>query len=342
MGTAGQNNVLTMIPARDQQEFDLLPKRDRAFIKDWLAWTDTNLEYLRHTAPIATLDAPGVGHVDGTCAIDPGSDDGFLFLFNPNHMAMNASLAVDESMGISNTSATSHWTVTQLYPEAGKGKVVGVWEHGQGLQVEVGGSDALVLQLDKKTEKIEETESAGVAVQLIGAKGAAGVGADQTLHLTEVEGVYGSTEKLTVAVASSEASLPHAAVAAVQVNGVACTGDARAQATTRLSEVEVEVDFVGDSPVYHAMPISPTAVATPDFKGGWFNVTFVIPAAIKSQLQQRQEDYPIKWEDDDYHAAWLVPTRLLMFPFLSPASDSMEIEMWIDGKNVTLTKAYNR
>ena len=70
IGTAGQNNVLTMIPARDPEEFQLFPAADLAFIKRWLAWTDTNLRFLRNTMPIAQLGEPTVGEVDGTASMD--------------------------------------------------------------------------------------------------------------------------------------------------------------------------------------------------------------------------------------------------------------------------------
>jgi hypothetical protein len=57
VGTAGQNLVLTMIPARDMAEYTMLPQSDRDFISGWLAWTDTNLAYLRNTLPIATRES---------------------------------------------------------------------------------------------------------------------------------------------------------------------------------------------------------------------------------------------------------------------------------------------
>ena len=55
VGTAGQNLVVTMIPARDESEYSLFPQADRDFISRWVNWTDTNLVYLRNTLPIATL-----------------------------------------------------------------------------------------------------------------------------------------------------------------------------------------------------------------------------------------------------------------------------------------------
>jgi hypothetical protein len=63
---------------------------------------------------------------------------------------------------------------------------------------------------------------------------------------------------------------------------------------------------------------------------------------LLAQLADRQKAYPIQWEEADYRAAWLVQTRLLMYPFISPVSDSkLKISLLIDGKPVSLTKAYN-
>ena len=38
VATAGQNLVVTMIPARDMEEFKLLPQADMDFITKWVNW----------------------------------------------------------------------------------------------------------------------------------------------------------------------------------------------------------------------------------------------------------------------------------------------------------------
>ena len=112
-------------------------------------WTDANLEYLRNTMPIATLNGPGLGKVDGT-AMMSDADEGYVFLFNPNLRVHNASLSVDESLGLSNASSSTKWTVTEIYPR--ENTVVGTWTHGDLLSVAVVGSDARVLHLTKASE----------------------------------------------------------------------------------------------------------------------------------------------------------------------------------------------
>ena len=60
LATAGLNNVLCMLPARDESEFTLFPKEDVAFIHDWLAWTDTHIQHLKNTSPLPGMDEVGV------------------------------------------------------------------------------------------------------------------------------------------------------------------------------------------------------------------------------------------------------------------------------------------
>jgi hypothetical protein len=52
IAVAGWNNVLNMIPARDSAEHASFSDKDRAWLRGWLQWTDTNKELLRHTRTI--------------------------------------------------------------------------------------------------------------------------------------------------------------------------------------------------------------------------------------------------------------------------------------------------
>ena len=271
VGTAGQNLVLTMIPARDVAEYAMFPKEDMAFIQHWIAWTDDNLVLLRNTMPIATLGGPALGSVDGTAAMH--GDEGVVFLFNPNMLTETAALTVDESVGISNSSAGRTWHVVELYPRPGAS--VGVWAHGQQVSVGVQGSDARVLKL---TLVVKQDVAEGAQQKAL-----------QKEHQQHPALVCG----------------------------------------------------MGSSAVVHAMPISPQAVAPVSFAGGWFNVSFVVTQAISDQLAARKKAYPIEWTETDARAAWLVPHRLLMAPFIADPADSMVVDMLIDGKPVAPTPAYN-
>merc|ERR1712072_322456 len=72
------------------------------------------------------------------------------------------------------------------------------------------------------------------------------------------------------------------------------------------------------------------------------------------QLKDRESTYPIPWTHtnasgscglphcvDDSKATWLIPSRLLLSPFLTNATANMVVDLFIDGKNVGLKRSYN-
>jgi hypothetical protein len=160
IGTAGLNNVLCMIPARDQEEFTLFPEKDLAFISRWLSWTDANKKFLEHTRPISTLPPPTLGSVDGTCALFQNS--GFLFLFNPNPTPMAAQLTADESICIDNATLPLQWNVQMLYPQQ---QALPKLYAGTTFSVNVPGASAVVVQLDLDAEQLSPT-----AIDVLGAQ----------------------------------------------------------------------------------------------------------------------------------------------------------------------------
>ena len=159
IGSAGLNNVLAMIPARDAQEFTLLPSADRAFIARWLAFTDVHIRALGHAAPIPTLPPPSLASIDGWHAFANDSH-GLLFLFNPAPNARNVSLTVDESIGISNASAAHCWDANELYPVDDAPAPLGgpAWRHGSVVVLWLAGSEARVIQLSQRDAACEHDD----------------------------------------------------------------------------------------------------------------------------------------------------------------------------------------
>ena len=49
IGTGGLNNVINMLPARDKEEFALLPTEDLEWVSKWMQWTDDNVGLLQQT-----------------------------------------------------------------------------------------------------------------------------------------------------------------------------------------------------------------------------------------------------------------------------------------------------
>jgi hypothetical protein len=97
VGTAGLNNVINMIPAKDPQEFALFPAEDLAFVKQWMAWTDENVGLLQQTKVMPTLPQPSAGKLDGVVMVV--NNNGAMFLYNPTARELPFSTLLDASLG---------------------------------------------------------------------------------------------------------------------------------------------------------------------------------------------------------------------------------------------------
>lgn len=309
-----------MIPARDIPEFQMFPDKDLTFIRDWLAWTDAHLPQLRMTRPIATLGPPALGSVDGTCAIFNNS--GFLFLFNPNMYALNVTLNVDESIGISATSG--EWTVAELYPQ--NGTAVGLWHFNQTVTLLIGGSSSRVLKISHQPSTVQSSSNLRITSDDVAIPHYYVNETVRAVQITHATAVSGS--RATAVLHGIPLGMP------VILNGVRCNESERPSTTLRLT-----AQFEGVS-VRHAMPISDTPVP-PGFDGGLWKTSFTVPPAISAQLAERRQSYPIPWTPADYKATWLVPERLLLNVFLEKPSDEMNLTLSIDGVQHALTPSYN-
>ena len=143
IATAGWNNVVDMIPARDSEEARHFSVEDKAWIRGWLEWTAKNKENLLHTRTI--LEQPAIGRVDGTAAIV--GDRGYLFLFNPNYKQLPAHLSLDETIGLTKG---EKYLLKEVYPESGRllGKPgTGLWSRGDVVNLALDGTSATVFEL---------------------------------------------------------------------------------------------------------------------------------------------------------------------------------------------------
>jgi len=99
IGTGPFNLVMNYIPARDTNEVKYFSNKDKQWLHYWTDWPDKHIKYMRKLRPI--IGQPMVGHVDGSSAII--NDQGYVFLFNPNYRAMNATFKLDQSIGLNPT-----------------------------------------------------------------------------------------------------------------------------------------------------------------------------------------------------------------------------------------------
>jgi hypothetical protein len=155
IAVGGLNNVVDMLPARDPEEFKNFSTEDIAFFRIWLAWTDTNREFLRNTRFI--LGQPAIGKVDGTSAIN--GDRGYIFLFNPNGRALDAQLTLDAGIGLTRG---ADYKLEEIYPS----DIPDVadfarrsWEKGETVTIKMEGASALVLKISPTTRRSAESRS---------------------------------------------------------------------------------------------------------------------------------------------------------------------------------------
>lgn len=143
IGTAPFNHTISMLPARDEEEYRAFSAADKTFFRHWLDWTDTNAALLKHLRPI--LGPPMIGRVDGTAAFD--GRKGVIFLFNPNYRQLSGSFRLDASIGLT---TPGRYLLRELYPEAGRliGKPgAGVWSSGDAVVLPMRATEAMAVEV---------------------------------------------------------------------------------------------------------------------------------------------------------------------------------------------------
>jgi len=313
IGTAPMNHVINMIPARDEQEFKAFSAADKRWFKDWMDWTDKNMDTLRNLRPI--IGQPMLGRVDGTAAIK--DEKGFVFLFNPNYRAIPAKFVLDGSIGLT---AGTTFVLKEMYPGTDRliGKPgAGVWSYGDRVTVPMEGTRAMVLALEAVEEPIKKP-------LLFNVTGTVAL-KDDTLVLKDVRGEVGELEKVYVC-------LP----ADTQVKTVTVNGK-KLPFKQNGSVVGVGVRFAGKQ-FSHSQQIG---TYDPAFDGKTYTGSITIPKRIFSQLEARKKSWPVTYTEDDLEASWLGPYRLLLSIHIADVVDSMEVSLKIDGKPVKVKKSYN-
>ena len=312
IATAPYNHVLNFIPARDVAEFKAFSRQDQQWWKDWMDWTDKNLDVLRN---YRFLSPPMVGRTDGTAAFK--GDHGFVFLFNANYRRMNAEFTLDSSIGLSRGKS---FTIKQLYPIDGKliGKPgQGFWNPGDKVSLPMDGASAVVLSVDPAS-----TIKTPV---LFNATGKAAL-KNGDLNLSEVTGEIGTALDLIVAVPEGQV------VKSAKVNGQPV------EFTRKGSVLSAKVNFAG-------LPFSQCQQVgeyDPKFSGNTFKGEFSIPSRVFAQLAARQKAWPVPYTEDDLIAPWIGPDRLLLFVNIADANPKkMEVTIKINGEPVEVKRAFN-
>ncbi len=317
IATGGWNNVVDMIPARDPEEAKYFSAEDKAWIRDWLAWTAKNKEYLLHTRTI--LDQPVLGHVDGTAAIR--GDRGYLFLFNPNYKQLPADLTLDATIGLTEG---NKFLLREIYPQKGRvlGKPgAGVWNRGDAVHLELDGTSATVFELIPEGKLEHPILTNAAALRSAISPGAELKGG--ALSVVHAAGEPGTVQKLGVVLPED-----------TKVSSMTLNGEA-VRFRQSGSYVETQAKFQGLR-FSQAQEIA----VTPGTEGS-LTGTFVVPQRVLDQLAAHKLKWPIPWTEEDYESTWLVPERLLLFVQFADGNDSIEVTGTLDGQPLKLQPAYS-
>lgn len=315
IGTAPINHVVNYLPARDKTEFDRFPDEDCRWMRDWFDWTDRNIGVLRKLRPI--IGQPMVGRCDGTAAID--GNKGFIFLFNPNYRRLDASFTLDGSIGLTEG---KRFIFRQLYPDLGKGRLIGhpktgCWRFGEQVTLPMTGASAMVLELVPLSGPIDRPV-------LLNSVGKVVLEANK-LQLTSVAGEPGSRADLAVLLGDERK------IKLLNVNGksvpFAQTG----------SVVSATVHFAG-RPFVKCQPIGQYDA---NFKARAYSGSFQVPKRIFEQLDARRRAWPIPYDKEELKATWTAPHRLLLFVNIADPKPEMTVSMKIGARAVQVNKAYS-
>ncbi|UJR20452.1 hypothetical protein I4U23_023581 [Adineta vaga] len=136
IATAGLNLIHTLLPARDQQEFDLLPNDFIQFWQFWLKWTDEHMEEIRNGIPFNIEQDWSLMKSNG--------HDGFLFLFNPNYKQTDRTILFDGKLNLQYPEQQGYWLLKEIYPQE---RYIQLIEYNQTIHLLLDGQSVTIYEL---------------------------------------------------------------------------------------------------------------------------------------------------------------------------------------------------
>ena len=340
IGTGGLNNVLNMLPARDEQEFNLFPKEDLAFVHNWIQWADQHVALLKLTRPVPSLSTPGVGAVDGTIMLH-ANNTGVMFLFNPSMRAINVSLPLSGD-GAASLGFTCDGTLVMAREIASSERTFSA-PNGYDLDLLDCTDGVLHLTIPATSARVLEFEQGvtwrpNVPLLLGSPYTTAAIDAAGAVTFTGVHGESGTASDLVVVLPKT---MPN--VTKVSVNGVAIAKFTPSPFHGSLTAVTLSGTWAG-ARFQRAQEI--VASSSDDATSSWTG-SFTVPKSALDQLTARNASYPIVYntnpkDSDDASIPWLAPGRLLVFvKYAMEPNDMLNITGTIDGQPMLVRKAYN-
>ncbi len=306
IATAGLNLIHTMIPARDTEEFYLLPAKFIQFWTYWLKWSDDHIEEIRNGIPFNDEQDWVLMQSNGL--------DGFLFLFNPNYQQANRTITFDGKLNIVKAPTDGYCLIKEIYPQ--ERFLNYAVDYGVTISLLLDGQSVTVYQIMFIPIYPEPTYHQPI---LLGISGEASI---INTNILTIEGVYGEAGTQTnhpiVVTLPNSTSISH-----VYLNG-------------KEKQFQQNMQFVtlNDPLIFPGLYLPRSAEV--------FNNTIIVSDLLLEQLQNRQLAYPIQWTEKELNdASWLGPHRLLLFICILNPNDQWNITAQINNNSVVVHKGYN-
>ena len=116
----------------------------REFLAEWTQFVKDNWEYYHYTKILTDLPSVGQVEIYAHCK----KERGYVFLVNPNPFRLPAQFTLDETIGLSSSSA---FTVREIYPEKGCFPTIGrlpYKKYGDSIQYVVEAQSCVVLAIE--------------------------------------------------------------------------------------------------------------------------------------------------------------------------------------------------
>ena len=306
IATAGLNLIHTMLPARDLEEFYLLPTEFLQFWTYWLKWSDDHIEEIRNGIPF--------NDEQDWILMKSNGLDGFLFLFNPSYQQVNRTITFDGKLNIIKAPTSGYSLIKEIYPQ--ERFLSYTVDYGNSIPFLLDGQSVTVYQIMFVSIDPQPTYQQPI---LLGISGDAVL---EDVNTVRIEGVYGEAGTITtrpiVVILTNTTSISH-----VYLNG----NEKQFQQNEQFITLTDPLTFPG---LY--LPRSSPIL----------NNTIMVSDLLLQQLQNRQLQYPISWTDKELNdASWLDPHRLLLFICILHPNDQWNITAQINNNPVNVRKGYN-
>jgi hypothetical protein len=306
IATAGLNLIHTMIPARDTEEFYLLPEDFIQFWARWLKWSDDHIEAIRNGIPFNDEQDWVLMQSNGL--------DGFLFLFNPTYQQVNRKITFDGKLNKGRAPTSGYSIVKEIYPQ--ERFLSYAADYGYTMEFVLDGQSVTVYQLMFIPISPEPVFHQPILFEI---SGEASVVNETILRIDGVYGEAGTETQQAIVVILPNTNV----ISAVYLNG-----------KEKKFEQGVQYVVLNDPLIFPGIYLPRSAEV--------FNNTIIVSDLLLEQLQKRQLEYPIQWTEKELNdAPWLGPHRLLLFICIVNPNDQWNITAQINNNSVVVHKGYN-